>query len=50
MGAAGAIAVIIAILVGGYYEENIGDSDVLGMFLAVIGCGYVAVMEEECKA
>lgn len=35
-----AIAVIIAVMVGGYFEVNLGDSEVLGMFLAVVGCGY----------
>jgi putative inorganic carbon (hco3(-)) transporter len=47
----GAIAVIIGMMVGGYFEKNLGDSEVLVMFLAVIGCGYVAVMEEdnECQ-
>jgi putative inorganic carbon (HCO3(-)) transporter len=38
----GAIAVIIAILLSGFYELNLGDSEVLGMFLAVLACGYVA--------
>jgi putative inorganic carbon (HCO3(-)) transporter len=39
----GAIAVIMAVLLGGYFEVNLGDSEVLGMFLAVVGFGYVAV-------
>ena len=38
----GAIAVIIAVMVGGYFEVNLGDSEVLAMFLAVVGCGYSA--------
>ncbi len=38
----GAIAVIIAVMVGGYYEVNLGDSEVLAMFLAAVGCGYSA--------
>ncbi len=46
----GAIAVIIGMMVGGYFEKNLGDSEVLVMFLAVIGCGYVAVMEDECRS
>jgi O-antigen ligase len=48
----GAIAVIIAAMVGGYYEYNLNDSEVLAMFLAVMGCGYVAVFQgdQECKA
>jgi putative inorganic carbon (hco3(-)) transporter len=36
----GAIAVILAVMIGGWYELNLGDSEVLGLFLAVIGCGY----------
>jgi len=48
------IAAVIAILAGGYYEKNIGDSHVLALFLAVTGCGYAAaaILEEEkqCKA
>jgi putative inorganic carbon (HCO3(-)) transporter len=43
----GAIAVTIAVLLGGYFEVNLGDSEVLGMFLAAIGCGYVAVLSVE---
>ena len=39
----GSIAVIIAILVGGIFEHNLGDSEVLMLFLATMSCGYVAV-------
>lgn len=39
----GAIAVILAILAEGLFEYNLGDSEVLTMFLSVIACGYVAV-------
>ncbi len=48
----GALAVMIAILISGFFELNLGDSEVLSMFLAVIGCGYVAVAqgEEKCRA
>jgi len=42
----GAIAVSIAVLLSGFYEVNLGDSEVLGMFLAVLGCGYAAVAGE----
>ena len=38
----GAIAVILAILAEGFYEYNLGDSEVLTMFLAVAGFGYIA--------
>lgn len=42
----GSIAVIIAVMAGGYFEVNLGDSEVLGMFLAVVGCGYAAISME----
>jgi len=47
-----AIAVLIGVLIGGYFEKNIGDSEVLGLFLAVTGCGYAALAqtEESCAA
>jgi O-antigen ligase len=38
----GAIAVILAVMVGGYFEVNLGDSEVLAMFLAAVACGYAA--------
>jgi putative inorganic carbon (HCO3(-)) transporter len=39
----GAIATIIAILVSGWGEVNIGHSQVLEMFFAVIASGYIAI-------
>jgi putative inorganic carbon (hco3(-)) transporter len=39
----GGIAVMIGMLAVGFYEVNIGDSEVLTLFLAVVSCGYVAV-------
>jgi O-antigen ligase len=42
-----AIAVIVAVLVAGWFSWNLNASTVLGMFMAVIGCGYVALMEVE---
>jgi O-antigen ligase len=42
-----AIAVIVAVLVAGWFSWNLNASTVLGMFLAVIGCGYVALMEAD---
>ena len=42
----GAVAVLIAILVSGFYEKNIGDSEVLELFLAITGCGYAVVMKD----
>jgi putative inorganic carbon (hco3(-)) transporter len=41
-----AIAVMIGVLVSGFYELNLGDSEVLAMFLAVVGCGYAALAAE----
>ncbi len=38
----GAIAVILAILAEGFAENNLGDSEVLTMFLAVVAFGYLA--------
>lgn len=39
----GAIAVVIATMIAGVFELNLGDSEVLTMFLVVASCGYVAV-------
>ena len=39
----GAVAVTIAVLVGGLLEYNLGDSEVLMMFLSVVGLGYAAI-------
>jgi O-antigen ligase len=36
-------AVVIAVMLEGFFELNLGDSEVLGMFLAVVGCGYAAL-------
>jgi len=38
----GAVAVILAILAEGFFEYNLGDSEVLTMFLAVMGWAYSA--------
>lgn len=46
----GSIAVIISILVGGLFEYNLGDSEVLMMFLSVIGLAYAAVHNVNGKA
>ena len=37
-----AAAAIPGILVGGWWEVNLGDSEVLGCFLAILACGFVA--------
>ncbi len=39
----GTIAVTIGMLVGGIFEYNLGDSEVLMMFVSVIALGYAAV-------
>ncbi len=39
------IACVIAILVEGFAELNLGDSEVLTMFLVITACGYVAIEE-----
>jgi putative inorganic carbon (HCO3(-)) transporter len=46
----GAIAVIIATMIAGCFEHNLGDSEVLTMFLVVAACGYVAAEEEPAVA
>ncbi len=38
----GATAVVIAIMVEGFFELNLGDSEVLTLVLAVVAAGYVA--------
>jgi O-antigen ligase len=46
----GAVAVVVAIMIGGIFELNLGDSEVLTMFLTLVACGYVArdhVMRKE---
>ena len=40
-----ALAVTIGILTAGLFEVNLGDSEVLGLFLTVIACGYIAARE-----
>jgi O-antigen ligase len=39
----GTIAVIIGVLAGGLFEYNLGDSEVLMMFVSVVALGYAAV-------
>jgi putative inorganic carbon (hco3(-)) transporter len=40
-----AVAATIAVLVSGFYSWNLNSSEVLAMFLVLMGCGYVAVWE-----
>jgi O-antigen ligase len=41
----GAVAVILGVLAEGAFEYNLGDSEVLTIFLSVIACGYVVARE-----
>jgi putative inorganic carbon (HCO3(-)) transporter len=45
----GCIAAFIAVMVGGLFEHNLGDSEVLQIFLTVIAIGYVASWTEQAK-
>jgi len=40
----GAVAVTIAVMLSGWYELNLGDSEVLGLFLAVMGLSYAVMI------
>jgi O-antigen ligase len=42
----GSIAVLLATMVSGFFEHNLGDSEVLTMFLVVLCCGYLALEKE----
>jgi putative inorganic carbon (hco3(-)) transporter len=42
-----AVAVTIGMLVSGLYSWNLNNTNILAMFLAVLGCGYVAVWVAE---
>jgi O-antigen ligase len=44
-----AVAAIISILVSGFYSWNLNNSEVLAMFLAAMGCGYVALWQAETQ-
>jgi O-antigen ligase len=46
----GATAVVLAAMVAGFFELNLGDSEVLTMFLVAAGCGYAATLKEEVLA
>lgn len=39
----GGIATVIGIMVGGLFEVNLGDTEVLTVFLIVVACGYTVV-------
>jgi hypothetical protein len=46
----GGIAVILATLAEGFFEYNLGDSEVLTMFLVVVACGYLALEKDLADA
>ncbi len=46
----GTVAVTIGILVGGFAEYNLGDSEVLMMFVSVLALGYAAVHNVSVEA
>ena len=43
----GGIAVVLATMAEGVVELNLGDSEVLTMFLVVVACGYLALEPEK---
>ena len=45
----GGIAVVLATLAEGMAEYNLGDSEVLTMFLVVMACGYLALEKDVVK-
>ncbi len=46
----GGIAVILATLAEGFFEYNLGDSEVLTMFLVVVACAYQALPKTKSAA
>jgi O-antigen ligase len=46
----GAIAVVLATMVAGFFELNLGDTEVLTVFLTVVACGYLALDKEVVAA
>ena len=41
----GAIAVTVGVLFTGFYEVNLGDAEVLSLFVITMACGYVVIRE-----
>ena len=46
----GGIAVVLAMMTEGVAEVNLGDSEILIMFLCVVACGYLALEKETREA
>ena len=38
-----------AVMAAGWYEHNLGDGEVLTLFLGAMGCGYAAISPELVK-
>jgi O-antigen ligase len=45
----GTVAVVLGIMISGLFEVNLGDSEVLGLFLGVVACGYAALNAKEAS-
>jgi O-antigen ligase len=45
-----AVAVVLAVMVEGFVEYNLGDSEVLTMFLVATACGYLALEKDVVDA
>lgn len=45
----GGIAAVLATMAEGFVELNLGDSEVLTMFLVVVACGYLALEKDLVK-
>jgi hypothetical protein len=39
------IACTVGIIISGWWEVNIGDSEVLGLFLSIVSAGYAALWD-----
>lgn len=44
------IACLVAILVGGLFEYNLGDSEILTMFFVIVAGGYLATPETQLRS
>jgi|SRR5665213_1676636 len=44
-----AIAVMASVLVSGFFSWNLNNSEVLAMFLAMMGCGYAAMWQARTR-
>jgi hypothetical protein len=44
------IACLTAILVGGLFEYNLGDSEILTMFFVIVAGGYLASPEAQLRS